>query len=79
MSHRMYTPEFKDEAVRQVVERGYTVKEVSERLGISAASLPLSLTNNGSTGHLNFDDWRTIDAFSHYWPIESAPKAFTPP
>lgn len=27
MSHRIYTPEFKDEAVRQVVERGYTVKE----------------------------------------------------
>ncbi len=35
MSHRIYTPEFKDEAVRQVVERGYTVKEVAERLGIS--------------------------------------------
>ena len=33
------TPEFKDEAVRQVVERGYTVKEVAERLGISEASL----------------------------------------
>ncbi len=39
MSNRMYTPEFKDEAVRQVVEQGYTVKEVAERLGISEASL----------------------------------------
>ena len=39
MSHRIYTPEFKDEAVRQVLERGYTVKEVAERLGISEASL----------------------------------------
>jgi len=39
MSHRIYTPEFKDEAVRQVVERGYTVKEVAARLGISEASL----------------------------------------
>ncbi len=39
MSHRIYTPEFKDEAVRQVVERGYTVKEVAGRLGISEASL----------------------------------------
>ena len=39
MSHRIYTPEFKDEAVRQVVERGYTVKEVAHRLGISEASL----------------------------------------
>lgn len=39
MSHRIYTPEFKDEAVRQVIERGYSVKEVAERLGISEASL----------------------------------------
>jgi transposase-like protein len=39
ISHRIYTPEFKDEAVRQVVERGYSVKEVAERLGISEASL----------------------------------------
>ena len=39
MSRRMYTPEFKDEAVGQVVERGYTVKEVAGRLGISEASL----------------------------------------
>jgi transposase len=39
MSHRIYTPEFKDEAVGQVVDRGYTVKEVAERLGISEASL----------------------------------------
>ena len=39
MSHRIYTPEFKDEAVRQVVQRGYTVKEVASRLGISEASL----------------------------------------
>ena len=39
MSNRRYAPEFKDEAVRQVVERGYSVKEVSERLGVSAHSL----------------------------------------
>lgn len=39
MSHRIYTPEFKDEAVRQVVERGYTVKEVAELLVVSEASL----------------------------------------
>ncbi len=39
MSNRVYTPEFKDEAVRQVEERGYSVREVSERLGISSASL----------------------------------------
>jgi transposase len=39
MSHRIYLAEFKDEAVRQVVDRGYTVKELAERQGISEASL----------------------------------------
>ena len=39
MSSQRYTPEFKDEAVRQVVDRDYTVPEVSERLGVSAHSL----------------------------------------
>lgn len=38
MSSQRYTPEFKDEAVRQVTERGYTVAEVSQRLGVSAHS-----------------------------------------
>jgi len=39
MSSQRYPPEFKDEAVRQVLERGYTVAEVSQRLGVSAHSL----------------------------------------
>jgi transposase len=39
MSNRRYTPEFKDEAVRQVVERGYRIAEVAERLGVSTNSL----------------------------------------
>jgi transposase len=29
MSNQRYTPEFKDEAVRQVVEHGYRVSEVA--------------------------------------------------
>ncbi len=29
-----FTPEFKEEAVRQITERGYSVAEVSERLGV---------------------------------------------
>lgn len=28
-----FTPEFKEEAVRQITERGYSVAEVSDRLG----------------------------------------------
>lgn len=39
MSNKRFTPEFKDEAVRQIVERGYSVAEVSERLGVSSYSL----------------------------------------
>lgn len=35
-----FTPEFKEESVRQITERGYSVAEVSERLGVSAHSLP---------------------------------------
>jgi transposase len=39
MSKQRYTPEFKDEAARQIVDRGYSVADVSERLGVSAHSL----------------------------------------
>ena len=39
MSSQRYSPEFKDEAVKQIVDRGYTVTEVSERLGVSTHSL----------------------------------------
>jgi len=33
-----YTEEFKKDAVSQVTDRGYSVKEVSDRLGISTKS-----------------------------------------
>ena len=39
MSSQRFTPEFKEEAVRQIIDRGYPVKEVSERLGVSTHSL----------------------------------------
>src|ERR1700693_1840954 len=39
MSNQRFTPEFKEEAVRQIVERGYSVTEVSSRLGVSSHSL----------------------------------------
>lgn len=38
-SSQRYTPEFKDEAVRHIVDCGYFVSEVSARLGVSAHSL----------------------------------------
>lgn len=39
MSTQRFTPEFKKETVKQVVERGYTVPDVAARLGVSAHSL----------------------------------------
>lgn len=39
MSNQRCTPEFKDEAFQQVLEQGYSVPDVSKRLGVSAHSL----------------------------------------
>tara|TARA_R110001592_G_scaffold77743_5_gene233846 strand:- start:209 stop:556 length:348 start_codon:yes stop_codon:yes gene_type:complete len=39
MSNQRYSPEFKDEAVKQIVDRGYPVAEVADRLGVSTHSL----------------------------------------
>jgi len=39
MSQQRYTPEFKDEAVRQVTEKGHSVQEVAACLGVSSHSL----------------------------------------
>ena len=39
MSQQRYTAEFKDEAVRQVTDRGHSVQEVAARLGVSSHSL----------------------------------------
>ena len=39
MSSKRYPEEFKIEAVKQVVERGYSVAEVASRLGVTTHSL----------------------------------------
>ena len=39
MSSKRYTEEFKIEAVAQVAQRGYSVLEVSNRLGVTTKSL----------------------------------------
>jgi transposase len=39
MAQGKFAEEFKQEAVRQVVERGYTVSDVAKRLGVSVQSL----------------------------------------
>lgn len=39
MSQQRFTPEFKEEAVRQIVDRGHSVADVSARLGVSAHTI----------------------------------------
>ncbi len=39
MTKARFTEEFKDKAVKQVIERGYTVPDVAKRLGVSVQSL----------------------------------------
>ncbi len=39
MSNQRNIPECKDEAVQQIVDRGYSVANVSENLGVSKHSL----------------------------------------
>ena len=39
MTSKRYTEEFKIEAVKQITERGYSVAEVAERLGVTTNSL----------------------------------------
>jgi transposase len=39
MSGQRYTPEFKDEVVKLITERGYSVPDVAERLGVSQQSI----------------------------------------
>lgn len=39
MSSQRFTAEFKQEAVRQVTERGYSVAEVAARVGVSTRGL----------------------------------------
>jgi transposase len=38
---KRYTEEFKIEAVKQVTERGYSVQDVAERLGVTTNSVSL--------------------------------------
>jgi len=39
MSNKRYTEEFRQEAVKQVTERGHKVADVADRLGVSTYSL----------------------------------------
>jgi len=42
VSTQRFAPEFKQEGVRQIVDRGYSVAEVSARLGVKGRTLPFA-------------------------------------
>lgn len=50
MSGKRYPEEFKIEAVRQVVDRGYSISDVAKRLGVSNKSLRDWIKLFGDTG-----------------------------
>ena len=47
-----FTDEFKREAVAQIVERGYSTADVSQRLGVSTHSLYAWVIPPFLTGHI---------------------------
>jgi len=49
MSGKRYTEEFKIEAVKQVIDRGYKIGEVSDRLGVTPKSLRDWVSKFGDT------------------------------
>ena len=59
MKRSQYTPEYKIEAVKQVMERGHRIGEVALRLGISEKSLSRwvkQARQSGSSPHPSADD-----------------------
>jgi len=51
MSGKRYPEEFKIEAVKQVTERGYKVREVAQRLGVTDKSLHDWIKRYGDQGN----------------------------
>jgi transposase len=63
MGKSNFSDEFKQDAVRQITERGYPVSEVSQRLGVSAHSLyewKKKFSPSGSGGNGQADEIRRL-------------------
>ena len=61
MSNQRYPTEFRNEAVRQVLERSYSVKEVSVRLGVSTHS-PYKWIQAAKPTHVKQKDEELLEA-----------------
>ena len=51
MTSKRYNEEFRAEAIKQIIDRGYSVQEVSQRLGVSTHSLYKWLKASGRWGN----------------------------
>lgn len=58
MSDKRYTEEFKSEAIKQITERGHSVADVANRLGVTTHSLYawLKKYGHGSQHSAHLDD-----------------------
>jgi len=76
MANSKYTDEFKQEAVKQVTERGFTRKEVAERLGVSVHSL-YRWIEEISGKNLPHGNSRTVDKDTEIAKLKSEVKRLT--
>ena len=61
MSKGNFTEEFKQDAVKQITERGYSVADVSKRLGVSSHSLYGWMKRYGTLGKAPPKDDQTVE------------------
>ncbi|WP_410173227.1 transposase [Enterobacter cloacae] len=61
-----FTPEFKEEAVRQITERGYSVAEVSGRLAVWASLHTASTSGYGLSNLITTSSMPGI-----YWKLKA--------
>ena len=63
MSGKRYTEEFKIEAVKQIIDRGYKLIEVADRLGVTSKSLGDRVKKYGDAGSHPFRSRGSIYLF----------------
>lgn len=73
MNGHRYTPEYKDETVKWITERGYCVTDVAERLGVSQHSIYKWLKAVDPL-HNNYDEHELLEAKKEILRLKSQLK-----
>ncbi|WP_425476751.1 transposase [Xanthomonas albilineans] len=63
MSSRRYTDAFKLDAVRQVIDRGFKVLEVAERLRVTTTACMPGCANSASLASCSVPSWTRASRF----------------